>query len=88
MELYFQWLAQQVLSLASSGDLSRWPASAISILQKPVRSSPSHIKVTFKGKFLPYRSTKPGCVRDAGGQDINAGPQLAVLQRKGKLGKR
>jgi hypothetical protein len=55
MELYFQWLAQQVLSLASSGDLSRWPASAISIPQKPVRSSPSHIKVTFKGKFLPYR---------------------------------
>jgi hypothetical protein len=34
MELYFQWLAQQVLSLASSGDLSRWPASAISIPQK------------------------------------------------------
>jgi hypothetical protein len=87
MELYFQWLARQVLPLASSGDLSRWPASAVGIPQKPVQSSPSHIKVTFNGKFLPYRSTKPGCVRDAGGQGINVGPQLAVLQRKAKLGK-
>lgn len=41
MELYFQWLAQQVLPLASSGYLSRWPASAISIPQKPVLSSPA-----------------------------------------------
>jgi hypothetical protein len=55
MELYFQWLAQQILPFASSGDLSRWLVSAISIPQKPVRSSPFHIRVRFNGKFLPYR---------------------------------
>ena len=44
MESYFQWLARQVLPLASSGDLSRWPASAIS----PPKAS-SVLALPYKG---------------------------------------